>query len=87
MGDAAITYKGGTKDWVRGVSPHVANFAKRWRLDGAVINNSFASYPRRAHDLRSRKPGRPLFFTSTKAILGPSGAPQYRSQLDESRND
>jgi hypothetical protein len=23
----------------------------------------------RAHDLRSRKPGRPLFFRSTKAIL------------------
>jgi 3-hydroxybutyrate dehydrogenase len=41
---------------------------RRWRLDGAVTNRSFASYPRRAHDLRSRKPGL-LFFTSTKAIV------------------
>jgi hypothetical protein len=29
MGDAAITHKGGTKDyWVRSASPHVVNFAK-----------------------------------------------------------
>jgi hypothetical protein len=36
MGDAAITHRGGTKDWMRGVSPHVVNFAKGV-LIGAIV--------------------------------------------------
>ena len=37
MGDAAITYKDGTKDWVRGVSPHAVNFAKGMLIGGIVV--------------------------------------------------
>ena len=38
MGDAAITCKGGTRDyWVRGASPHVVNFAKGVLIGGIVV--------------------------------------------------
>jgi hypothetical protein len=37
MGYAAITHRGGTKDWVRGVSPHVVNFAKGVLIGGVVV--------------------------------------------------
>ena len=38
MGGAAITHKSGTKGyWVRGVSPHVVNFAKGVLIGGIVV--------------------------------------------------
>jgi hypothetical protein len=37
MGGAARTHKGGTKDWVRGMSPRVVNFAKGVLIGGIVV--------------------------------------------------
>ena len=38
MGDAAITHKGGAKDyWLRGAPPHVVNFVKGVLIGGIVV--------------------------------------------------